>query len=134
MKPTTSQAIHVSRASFLRCFAHCSILEVLNAVLDYPAWYLLVSGFQTQFGNLSALAGVLTTSQGAYKNGLFGTGSFLENHDQPRFPSLSNDTAVRSAPLRCRTALTYLQRLKNAMAFPFIHDGIPIVYYGMLRS
>ena len=100
MKPTMSQAILVSRLSFLRCFAH-PLLEVLNGVLDYPGWYSLVAGFQTQFGNLTALAGVLTTSQGAYKNGLFGTGSFLENHDQPRFPSLSNDTAVRSAPLRC---------------------------------
>jgi len=88
--------------------------KVLDAVLDYPTWFPLVAGFQTQFGNLSTLAKVVTTSQGAYKNGLFGTGSFLENHDQPRFPSLSSDTA----------------RLKNAMAFPFVHDGIPIVYYG----
>ena len=24
------------------------------------------------------------------------------------------------------------QRIKNAIAFPFIHDGIPILYYGML--
>jgi alpha-amylase len=30
-------------------------------------------------------------------------------------------------------ALTmHFQRLKNAIAFPFIHDGIPIVYYGAL--
>jgi len=88
--------------------------HVLDAVLDYPTWFPLVAGFQTQFGNLSALARVITTSQGAYRNGLFGTASFLENHDQPRFPALSNDTA----------------RLRNAIAFPFIHDGIPIVYYG----
>lgn len=88
--------------------------RVLDGVLDYPSWFPLVAGFQTQFGNLSTLAKVITTSQGVYKNGLFGTASFLENHDQPRFPSLSNDTA----------------RLKNAIAFPFTHDGIPIVYYG----
>ena len=31
-------------------------------------------------------------------------------------------------------AHTYFQRLRNAIAFPFIHDGIPIVYYGMLYS
>jgi len=88
--------------------------QVLDGVLDYPTWFPLVAGFQTNSGNLSALAKVITTSQGAYKNGLFGTGAFLENHDQPRFPSLSTDPA----------------RLKNAIAFPFIHDGIPIVYYG----
>ena len=74
--------------------------EVLDAVLDYPAWFPLVAGFQTQFGNLSSLASIITTSQGTYKNGLFGTASFLENHDQPRFPSLSNDTAVRSTLFR----------------------------------
>ena len=28
--------------------------------------------------------------------------------------------------------IMHLQRLKNAIAFPFIHDGIPIVYYGAL--
>ncbi|KAF9650224.1 glycoside hydrolase family 13 protein [Thelephora ganbajun] len=88
--------------------------HVLDAVLDYPTWFPLVAGFQTQFGNLSSLARVITTSQSAYKNGLFGTASFLENHDQPRFPSLTNDTA----------------RLRNAITFPFVHDGIPIVYYG----
>ena len=88
--------VFVSRRSLSR-------LEVLDAVLDYPTWSPLVAGFQTQFGNLSALAKVITTSQGAYKNGLFGTGSFLENHDQPRFPSLSNDAAVWSAP--CATKL-----------------------------
>lgn len=88
--------------------------HVLDAVLDYPTWFPLVAGFQTQFGNLSALAKTITTSQATYKNGLFGTALFLENHDQPRFLSLSNDTA----------------RLKNAIAFPFVHDGIPITYYG----
>lgn len=97
MKPTTSQATRVSRSFFPQRPAYCSQLEVLDAVLDYPTWTPLVAGFQTQFGNLSALAGVITTSQGVYKNGLFGTASFLENHDQPRFPSLSNDTAVRPA-------------------------------------
>jgi alpha-amylase len=25
-----------------------------------------------------------------------------------------------------------MQRIKNIIAFPFIHDGIPILYYGML--
>ena len=95
-KPTTSQATRVSRFSFQQRLTHCPRLEVLDSVLDYPTWFPLVAGFQTQFGNLSALAEVVTTSQGAYKNGLFGTASFLENHDQPRFPSLSNDTAVRS--------------------------------------
>ena len=95
MKLATSQPTRVSRLFFSQPSRLLSRLEVLDAVLDYPTWSPLVAGFQTQFGNLSSLATVITTSQGVYKNGLFGTGSFLENHDQPRFPSLSNDTAVR---------------------------------------
>ena len=98
MKPTMLQTTRVSRFPLLRYLTYYPRLEVLDGVLDYPTWFPLVAGFQTQFGNLSALAKVVTTSQGAYKNGLFGTGSFLENHDQPRFPSLSNDTSVRLSP------------------------------------
>jgi alpha-amylase len=89
-----SQTTLVSQFPSLSHSAKIPQLDVLDAVLDYPTWFPLVAGFQTQFGNLSDLSRVITASQGAYKNGLFGTGSFLENHDQPRFPSLSNDTAV----------------------------------------
>jgi alpha-amylase len=93
--PTTSQPTRVSWSSFSRYLAHYHPPEVLDGVLDYPTWFPLVEGFRSQLGNLSTLASVVTASQGAYKNKLFGTGSFLENHDQPRFPSVSNDTAVR---------------------------------------
>jgi len=33
-------------------------------------------------------------AQHAYKLGLFGTGAFAENHDLPRFASLTSDIAV----------------------------------------
>ena len=70
------------------------LVDVLDGVLDYPTWTRLVPAFQTSAGNLSALAEVVQKAQGAYKTGLFGTGAFSENHDQPRFPSLTDDTAV----------------------------------------
>ena len=41
-------------------------------------------------------------------------GSFLENHDNPRFPSITSDISLA----------------KNAIAFTILMDGIPIVYYG----
>lgn len=41
-------------------------------------------------------------------------GSFLENHDNPRFPSLTQDFSLA----------------KNAIAFSMLADGIPIVYEG----
>lgn len=41
-------------------------------------------------------------------------GSFMENHDNPRFPSLTSDLSLT----------------KNAIAFTMLADGIPIIYYG----
>jgi alpha-amylase len=41
-------------------------------------------------------------------------GSFLENHDNPRFPSITSDLSLA----------------KNAIAFTILADGIPIIYEG----
>lgn len=41
-------------------------------------------------------------------------GSFLENHDNARFPSLTSDISLD----------------KNAIAFAILQDGIPIIYEG----
>jgi len=63
---------------------------------------------------MSALANAAVQAQKQYKNGAFVTGSFLENHDQPRFQSITQDQAL----------------VKNAMMWPFVHDSIPVLYYG----
>ncbi|PSR70436.1 hypothetical protein PHLCEN_2v13687 [Hermanssonia centrifuga] len=88
--------------------------QVLDAVLDYPNWFTLTSAFSTSSGNISALVATVESSQSAYKNSDFYVGSFLENHDQPRFQSLTQDQAL----------------IKNAMTWPFVQDGVPILYYG----
>ncbi|KAF8841394.1 glycoside hydrolase family 13 protein [Paxillus ammoniavirescens] len=88
--------------------------EVMDAVIDYPTWFELVPAFLSQQGDFDALKNIVKQSQDLYTSGAFMTGSFLENHDQPRFGSLTNDTALQA----------------NAMIWPFIHDGIPILYYG----
>lgn len=36
----------------------------------------------------------MQTSQSKFSNGAFGSGVFIENHDQPRFPSFTKDMAV----------------------------------------
>jgi alpha-amylase len=84
--------------------------KVLDAVLDYSTWTPLVAGFQTPSGNLSALVGHVNTLQSTFTNGARMTGSFLDNHDQPRFASLANDSVlIRNAVSRfayretCRT-------------------------------
>jgi len=84
------------------------------AVLDYPGWGMVLQAFQTTGGSMSMLATSIQNTSTYYVNGGFSTGAFLENHDQPRFPSFTNDTGL----------------IKNAMAWPFIGDGLPIVYQG----
>ena len=70
------------------------LVDVIDGVLDYPTWYQLFPAFKSSTGNLSALADVIQKAQHTYKTGLFGSAAFSENHDQPRFPSLTNDIAV----------------------------------------
>ncbi|KAF9221280.1 glycoside hydrolase family 13 protein [Gyrodon lividus] len=88
--------------------------QVMDAVMDYPTWFELVPAFLSPQGDFNALKNIVKQSQDLYTSGAFMTGSFLENHDQPRFNFLTNDTALQA----------------NAMVWPFIHDGIPILYYG----
>jgi alpha-amylase len=90
----------------------------LDAVLDYSTWFPLVAAFQTPGGNCSALAAHVSSLQGSFKGGAALTGAFLENHDQPRFPSLANDSALAA----------------NAFVWPFVGDGIPIMYYGQEQA
>ena len=75
----------------------------LDAVLDYPDFYPLTRGFQNTSGDLSQLASSVRDSQSAYRIGTFMTGSFLENQDNPRFPSLTTDQSVRMLLTECLT-------------------------------
>lgn len=69
--------------------------EVLDAVLDYPAFYPLTAAFGNTSGDLSALTQTVQKEQSAYRLGTAMTGSFLENQDNPRFQSFQTDQAVR---------------------------------------
>ncbi|EIN03580.1 alpha-amylase [Punctularia strigosozonata HHB-11173 SS5] len=88
--------------------------QVLDSILDYPTYFALTDGFKSASGNLSNIANIITQAQKSYKGGAFSTGAFLDNHDQPRFASTTSDQSL----------------VRNAMVLPYIHDGIPIVYYG----
>ena len=70
--------------------------EVVDAILDYPSFFQLRSTFLDTRGTFSSVANVMTHAQQKYKNGLFRTGSFVENHDQPRLASITKDSAVCS--------------------------------------
>ncbi|CCM00545.1 uncharacterized protein FIBRA_02579 [Fibroporia radiculosa] len=88
--------------------------QVLDSILDYPAFYPLIRAFTNTTGDLSQLASTVEAEQSAYKHGVFMTGAFLENADNPRFQSFQTDQAL----------------VMNAMTWPFVGDGIPILYYG----
>jgi hypothetical protein len=68
--------------------------EVLDGVLDYPTYFSLFPAFSSTTGNLTALTETVTMIQTAYKNGGMGSGSFLENQDQPRLQSVTSDQSV----------------------------------------
>lgn len=113
-----------------------SIADVIDGVLDYPTYYPLTSAFSTTSGNLSALSAMYKVIQSNFTNGAFQIGSFLENHDQPRFQSITTDVAVSCYLIDMSSSIIYLDRLqlvKNAMTFPFMNDGIPILYYGQQK-
>ncbi|KAK3945256.1 glycoside hydrolase family 13 protein [Diplogelasinospora grovesii] len=85
----------------------------LDGLLDYPSYYWITQAFQSTSGSISNLvSGINTLKADALNLSLYG--SFLENHDQARFASLTSDMALA----------------KNAIAFTMLKDGIPIVYQG----
>lgn len=85
----------------------------MDSVLDYPSYFALTAAFKNPSGNISALVDVVQQTQ-SYKGGAMSTAAFLENHDQPRFQSMTQDQAL----------------VKNAMTWTFVTDGVPILYYG----
>ncbi|KAF8920808.1 GH13 alpha-amylase precursor [Mucidula mucida] len=88
--------------------------QVLDGVLDYPTWFALSEVFSGTTANFSKLIDTVTRSQENYQTGLMTSGSFVESESQPRLPSLTQDASL----------------IKNAVTWPFLHDGIPILYYG----
>ena len=81
--------------------------------MNYPMYYNITSAFASTSGSIAALATGIETMKSTCKDVTL-LGSFLENHDNPRFASLTSDMALA----------------KNAIAFQMLADGIPIVYQG----
>jgi alpha-amylase len=87
--------------------------DYMPGVLDYASYYWITQAFQSSSGSISNLAsGINTLKSIARDTSLYG--SFMENHDQARFASLTSDMALA----------------KNAIAFTMLKDGIPVVYQG----
>ncbi|KAF2166514.1 carbohydrate-binding module family 20 protein [Zasmidium cellare ATCC 36951] len=91
----------------------CTYQNYMPGMLNYAAYFWLLRAFQSTTATMSELANNLKWLNATCKDTTL-LGNFLENHDNPRFASITNDTGLT----------------KNAIAFTLLNDGLPIVYYG----
>lgn len=87
----------------------------MTGLLDYPSHFWITRAFQSatsRTGISELVAGIEKLKNTGIDTSLLG--SFLENHDQARFAHSEKDMA----------------RVKNAIAFTMLKDGIPIIYQG----
>jgi alpha-amylase len=91
----------------------CGFQNDLDGLLNYPLWYPLTAAFSSTSGSIGDLVNQVNTIKSDCKDSTL-LGTFLENHDNPRFAGLTSDPSLR----------------KNAIAFTVLADGIPIIYEG----
>ncbi|KAK0970451.1 hypothetical protein LTR54_017953 [Friedmanniomyces endolithicus] len=91
----------------------CPYQQYSPGLMNYPAYYVITQAFQSTSGSIGNLVNGINEMTGTCSDTTL-LGSFLENHDNPRFPSLTPDISL----------------VKNAIGFAMLADGIPIVYQG----
>lgn len=85
----------------------------VDGLLDFPAYYALTDVFKNDSPEIR-LEDVINQGQ-SYKNRYL-SGTFIDNHDVPRF--VNNINQYKD------------EKLKQALAFMMTYTGIPIMYYG----
>lgn len=91
----------------------CPYQQYMKGILNYP----LFTDAQNFFTNSSITSYAFTSMVQQIQSNCLDVsllGTFIENQDQIRIPTLTSDKAL----------------IKNAMAYPLLLDGIPIIYYG----
>ncbi|KAJ5221488.1 uncharacterized protein N7469_010375 [Penicillium citrinum] len=91
----------------------CPYQEVMDGVLNYPIYFPLLKAFKSTSGSMSDLYNMINTVKSKCSDSTL-LGNFVENHDNPRFASYTDDMALA----------------KNVAAFTIMADGIPIIYAG----
>ncbi len=84
----------------------------LPAVLSYPLYFSMMD----VFARGQSMLGIQSTLRNYKKNvrDVDALGTFIENHDQPRFLSVNGD----------------VKSFASALAYTITAEGVPIVYYG----
>lgn len=86
---------------------------MLDGVLNYPIYYPLLNAFKSTSGSISDLYDMINKVKSDCPDSTL-MGTFIDNHDNPRFASYTDDMALA----------------KNVAAFTILADGIPIIYAG----
>ncbi|KAI1326275.1 alpha-amylase [Xylariaceae sp. FL0255] len=87
-------------------------LNYVSGTLNYAVYYWITRAFESTSATTTELLNGINQMKGQMATSTLG--GFLENHDNPRFASLTSDLSLA----------------KNAIAFTQLMDGIPIMYYG----
>lgn len=91
----------------------CPYQDHMPGAMNYPAYFWIKRAFQSTSGTMAELANGINWMKSTCKDTTL-LGSFIENHDNPRFPSFTSDVSLN----------------KNAIAYAMLADGIPIIYQG----
>lgn len=91
----------------------CPYQQHLSGLMNYPSYYWVTQAFESTSGSISNLVNGISQMKSDCSDTTL-LGSFLENHDNPRFPSYTSDYSLA----------------KNAIGFTMLADGIPIIYQG----
>lgn len=86
--------------------------SLMPGLLNYATYYPM-NNFYQQKGSSQALVDMMNTVSNTFPDPS-ALGTFLDNHDNPRWLNQKNDATL----------------LKNALAFVILSRGIPILYYG----
>lgn len=86
--------------------------RLMPGLLNYATYYPM-NRFYQQTGSSQDLVDMINTVSKAFPDPT-ALGTFLDNHDNPRWLNIKNDQTL----------------LKNALAFVILSRGIPILYYG----
>ncbi|OCF41740.1 hypothetical protein I317_04444 [Kwoniella heveanensis CBS 569] len=87
--------------------------ESMTSILDFATFFHIRRTFENPLGNIAELVEMIGRVHHLFVDPTT-LGSFLDNHDFPRFAGLTDDPAL----------------IKNAMVYPFVNDGVPILYQG----
>ena len=101
----------------------CRYEDFVTGLLNFPLYFPIIQAFTA--GDMPGLANKVRTVQQGCKD-FRRLGTFVENHDLPRFASVIDDLTVSLNARLDISVLTRQQLAKNAMAFNILSDGIPI--------